>query len=79
MDLCEAGQPENIPRTEPDWDWDCKVVVRAGYDPVLNTDHRVVRNLRVLEKASPVLHFGHVQTDVQPSMRKILVIWMFQV
>ena len=57
------------------------VVLRAGKDPAVTTDPRVVHHLRALEETSRVSSslFGKVQTDIQPHMRKILAVWMFKV
>ncbi|KAM9759757.1 G1/S-specific cyclin-D3 [Menidia menidia] len=58
-----------------------RVVLRAGRDPAVTADLRVVRHLRALEEAGwvPPSLFGKVQTDIQPHMRKILTVWMFKV
>ncbi|XP_036415158.1 G1/S-specific cyclin-D3 [Colossoma macropomum] len=55
--------------------------VRACCDPVLTRDSRVWRNLLNLEKTDVVSesYFGTIQTDIQPYMRRILVVWMLQV
>ncbi|XP_059185084.1 G1/S-specific cyclin-D3 [Centropristis striata] len=80
MDLCKdeelqsGSQHLNAGETGPD------VVLRAGSDPPVTEDPRILHNLTALEKscrAAP--YFGSVQTDIQPYMRKILAVWMFQV
>ncbi|KAG5274897.1 hypothetical protein AALO_G00141340 [Alosa alosa] len=55
--------------------------IRASCDPVLTRDHRIWRNLLILEKLSQTsdTFFGSVQTDIQPYMRRILAVWMLQV
>ncbi|XP_030585824.1 G1/S-specific cyclin-D3 isoform X2 [Archocentrus centrarchus] len=56
------------------------VVLRAGSDYATTSDLRVLHNLRALEETSRVTSpFGGVQTEIQPFMRRILVVWMFQV
>ncbi|KAM4588710.1 G1/S-specific cyclin-D3 [Odontesthes bonariensis] len=57
------------------------VVLRAGNDPAVTTDPRVVHHLRALEETSRLSFclFGKVQTDIQPHMREILTVWMFKV
>uniref|UniRef100_A0A3P8T5J8 Cyclin D3 n=1 Tax=Amphiprion percula TaxID=161767 RepID=A0A3P8T5J8_AMPPE len=56
------------------------VTLRAGSDHSVTGDPRVLANLRALEQTCPVSScFGGVQTDVQPSMRRTLVLWMLEV
>ncbi|KAL7406958.1 hypothetical protein ABVT39_000770 [Epinephelus coioides] len=56
------------------------VVHRAVSDGPVTGDLRTVRNLTAVEKSCQVApYFGTVQRDVQPYMRRILAVWMFQV
>ncbi|KAL2295398.1 hypothetical protein Nmel_017810, partial [Mimus melanotis] len=54
---------------------------RAGRDPQLLGDRRVLQNLLSLEERySPrVSYFQCVQRDIQPYMRKMLAFWMLEV
>lgn len=56
-------------------------VPRAGQDPQLLGDRRVLQNLLSLEERySPrVSYFQCVQRDIQPYMRKMLAFWMLEV
>uniref|UniRef100_A0A8C3R8L0 Cyclin D3 n=1 Tax=Cyanoderma ruficeps TaxID=181631 RepID=A0A8C3R8L0_9PASS len=56
-------------------------VPRAGRDPQLLGDRRVLQNLLSLEERySPrVSYFQCVQRDIQPYMRKMLAFWMLEV
>ncbi|XP_015506122.1 G1/S-specific cyclin-D3-like [Parus major] len=56
-------------------------VPRAGRDPQLLGDRRVLQNLLSLEERySPRLsYFQCVQRDIQPYMRKMLAFWMLEV
>lgn len=57
-----------------------EVVSRAGSDPAVTGDHRTLLNLTAQERTSHVSSYSsQVQTDIQPYMRKILALWMFQV
>ncbi|KAJ7427854.1 G1/S-specific cyclin-D3 [Pitangus sulphuratus] len=56
-------------------------VPRAGRDPQLLGDRRVLQNLLSLEERySPrVSYFQCVQRDIQPYMRRMLAVWMLEV
>ncbi|XP_017687703.1 PREDICTED: G1/S-specific cyclin-D3 isoform X1 [Lepidothrix coronata] len=56
-------------------------VPRAGRDPQLLEDRRVLQNLLSLEERySPrVSYFQCVQRDIQPYMRRMLAVWMLEV
>uniref|UniRef100_UPI0037E8FA0D G1/S-specific cyclin-D3 n=1 Tax=Semicossyphus pulcher TaxID=241346 RepID=UPI0037E8FA0D len=80
MDLCENGQIENLSNDKDEGETRCDLVLRAGSDRAMTGDPQALRNLTALEKtfrASPNL--SRVQTDIQPYMRRILAVWMFQV
>ncbi|KAM6947844.1 LOW QUALITY PROTEIN: G1/S-specific cyclin-D3 [Lycodopsis pacificus] len=56
------------------------VVLRAGGDQPVTGDLRTLHNLTALEKTCRVApNLELVQTDIEPHMRKILAVWMFQV
>ncbi|KAM9859365.1 G1/S-specific cyclin-D3 [Aulostomus maculatus] len=56
------------------------VVPRAGRDPALIGDQRALHNLTALENTSNLsTNFSRIQTDLQPYMRNVLAVWMFQV
>ncbi|XP_034022457.1 G1/S-specific cyclin-D3 [Thalassophryne amazonica] len=59
---------------------ECLLVQRSGADPALLAGLRALRTLAAVEKSSRLsVHFDTVQTDIQPFMRRILVVWMLQV
>uniref|UniRef100_G3N7T5 Cyclin D3 n=1 Tax=Gasterosteus aculeatus TaxID=69293 RepID=G3N7T5_GASAC len=61
-------------------DAELDVVVRAGSDQPVNGDLRTLHNLTALEKTCPrAPDLRVVQTDIEPHMRRILAVWMFQV
>lgn len=53
----------------------------AGPDRALDNDPRLIHNLLVLERTHGlhIDYFQHVQTDVQPFMRKVVTTWMLEV
>ncbi|XP_075967266.1 G1/S-specific cyclin-D3 [Anarhichas minor] len=56
------------------------VVLRAGGDQPVTGDLRTLHNLTALEKTCRVApNLELVQTDIEPFMRNILAVWMFQV
>ncbi|KAK9529035.1 hypothetical protein VZT92_013154 [Zoarces viviparus] len=56
------------------------VVLRAGGDQPVTGDLRTLRNLTALEKTCRVApNLELIQIDLEPYMRKILAVWMFQV
>ncbi|KAF3689851.1 G1/S-specific cyclin-D2 [Channa argus] len=56
------------------------VVLRAGSDPAVIGDIRTVQHLTAQEKNCQVsYYFGTVQKEVQPYMRRLLAVWMFEV
>lgn len=59
----------------------CPRAPRAGRDPQLLRDGRVLQSLLSLEERySPrVSYFQCVQRDIQPYMRKMLAFWMLEV
>ncbi|XP_044070221.1 G1/S-specific cyclin-D3 [Siniperca chuatsi] len=80
MDLCEDGQLQSRSRDTNPGETGRGVVLRAGSDDAVTGDPRALRNLTALEKTCRVSpYFGRVQTDIQPYMRRILAVWMFQV
>ncbi|CAJ1050954.1 G1/S-specific cyclin-D3 isoform X1 [Xyrichtys novacula] len=80
MDLFKDGQAKKQPSVECLGENECNMVIRAGGDLAVIADPRTLRNLTATEKdfhAAP--DFEKVQVDIQPYMRKILAVWMFQV
>ncbi|RVE73505.1 hypothetical protein OJAV_G00049900 [Oryzias javanicus] len=76
--LVSGLEAENAPKKR------AVVVIRAGTDPTVAGDLRVLVNLRALEEeeeeeASLDPRRATEQTDIQPRMRRILTVWMFQV
>ncbi|KAK5872422.1 hypothetical protein PBY51_013129 [Eleginops maclovinus] len=80
MDLCEDGQLQSGSTGINACDTKCDVVVRAVSDHPVTCDPRTLHNLTALEKSCPLPpHYGKVQTDIEPYMRRILTVWMLQV
>ncbi|XP_042262001.1 G1/S-specific cyclin-D3 [Thunnus maccoyii] len=80
MDLYADEKVQNRARDQNAAETQGEVFVRAGRDPAVTGDLRALRNLTVLENNSKVSpSFDAVQTDIQPYMRRILAVWMFQV
>ncbi|XP_029287159.1 G1/S-specific cyclin-D3 [Cottoperca gobio] len=80
MDICEYGQLQSGSRDINAGNMERDVVLRAGSDHPVTGDLRTLHNLTALEKTFPVSpYYGKVQTDIQPCMRRILAVWMFQV
>uniref|UniRef100_A0A8C4E1J5 Cyclin D3 n=1 Tax=Dicentrarchus labrax TaxID=13489 RepID=A0A8C4E1J5_DICLA len=80
MDFCEDGQLQSRSTDTNGGETWRDVVLRAGSDPAVTRDPRALHNLTAIEKSCQVApYFGRVQTDIQPYMRKILAVWMFQV
>lgn len=56
------------------------VVLRAASDHAVTRDPRALHHLKAMEKTCQVpQYFDTVQTEIQPYMRRILALWMFQV
>ncbi|XP_033995503.1 G1/S-specific cyclin-D3 [Trematomus bernacchii] len=80
MELCEDGQLQSGSTDINACDTECDVVLRAGSDHPVTCDPRTLHNLTALEKSCPLPPpYGKVQTDIEPHMRRILAVWMFQV
>ncbi len=80
MDLYEYGHLQSLSSHSTDGEAGRCVVIRAGSDHAVTGDPRALHHLTAMEKACEVSHyFDRVQTDIQPHMRKILAVWMFQV
>ncbi|KAM8756178.1 G1/S-specific cyclin-D3 isoform 2-T3 [Acanthopagrus schlegelii] len=81
MALWDDGQPQSRFRDTNGGDTGLGVAVRAATDPAVTGDPRALNRLTAMEKTLPALpwYIDGVQTDVQPNMRNILAVWMFQV
>ncbi|XP_018536878.1 G1/S-specific cyclin-D3 [Lates calcarifer] len=80
MDFCEDEPLQNGSRDKHASEMDRDFSLRAGSDPTVTGDLRTLHNLTALEKCSQVSPYsGRVQTEIQPYMRRILAVWMFQV
>jgi len=80
MDLYEDGRLQSGHTHIHAGDTERDVVHRSGSDQPVTGDLRTLRNLTALEKSGQVAPcFERVQTDIEPHMRKILAVWMFQV
>ncbi|KAI4827540.1 hypothetical protein KUCAC02_030928 [Chaenocephalus aceratus] len=80
MELCEDGQLQSESTDINACGTECDVVPRAGSDHPVTCDPRTLHNLTALEKSCPLPpSCGKVQTDIEPHMRRILAVWMFQV
>ncbi|XP_054639461.1 G1/S-specific cyclin-D3 isoform X2 [Dunckerocampus dactyliophorus] len=55
------------------------VALRAGLDPAIVSDLRVVRNLRALEESHGSSSWISLQQDIYPRIRRTLLVWMLQV
>ncbi|XP_073323941.1 LOW QUALITY PROTEIN: G1/S-specific cyclin-D3 [Pagrus major] len=81
MALYEDGQPQSRFRDTDGGDTGFGVILRAATDPAVSGDPRALHRLTAMEstfQARP-WYFDGVQTVVQPYMRRILAVWMFQV
>uniref|UniRef100_A0A8C2XSS4 Cyclin D3 n=1 Tax=Cyclopterus lumpus TaxID=8103 RepID=A0A8C2XSS4_CYCLU len=80
MDLYEDRRLQSGPRDIHAGYTERDVVLRSGCDQPVTGDLRTLHNLTALEKTGQVApYFERVQTDIEPYMRKILAVWMFQV
>ncbi len=80
MDLYEDEQLESGSNNTSIFEKGRDVVIRASSDHAVTGDPRALRHLTALEKSRRVTsYFDTVQTRIQPHMRKILAVWMFQV
>lgn len=53
----------------------------ASEDPTLTRDARVLDNMMQLQlfNVPPQDYFKHIQSDIQPHMRKVVTRWMLEV
>lgn len=53
----------------------------ADIDRMMMSDPRVIRHLLNLERYTSIQfdYFKHIQTDIEPSMRRIVAVWMMEV
>lgn len=53
----------------------------AATDPTMSKDPRVIANLLITERITlpSCDYFVHMQTDIQPFMRKVVATWMLEV
>ncbi|XP_034542302.1 G1/S-specific cyclin-D3 isoform X2 [Notolabrus celidotus] len=80
MDLCEDGLNGKLSSDDDIGDNRCDGVRRAGSDRAVTSDPRALRNLTAMERTySAAPDFDKVQKDIQPYMRRLLAVWMFQV
>lgn len=80
MDLSEDGQLWSRSLDTNGDEVGRDLVLRAAGDHVMTGDPRALHHLTAMEKTCRVSpYFGSVQTDIQPYMRRILAVWMFQV
>lgn len=80
MDICEDGQHPNRCRDTNGSETGRVVVLRAASDHAVTRDPRALHRLTAMEKTCKVSpYFDRVQTEIQPYMRRILAVWMFEV
>ncbi|KAL6112154.1 uncharacterized protein ACO6RY_08975 [Pungitius sinensis] len=75
MDSCENTRLQSGRGGTADAELD--VVLRAGSDQPVNGDRRTLHNLTAVEKTCP--RAPEFRTDIEPHMRRILAVWMFEV
>ncbi|XP_041639635.1 G1/S-specific cyclin-D3 [Cheilinus undulatus] len=80
MDLLENDKIKEQPSYNKSDETRCDVVQRAGSDQAVTGDLRVLRHLTAIEKTCrPASYCDRIKSDIQPHMRRILVVWMFEV